>query len=180
MPKSDRNGQADIWLDEQFDSVLMELRPERMKALFAICYYCGCRVSEARQLKAEDVMDASILFRRSTTKTQKTREVPISSKLRAMLEAVELPSSGYLFPGRSGDRPVTRQACDLALRRACDYLGLKGFSTHSNRRTFATRLDRAGVRLKTIQSLGGWESMQALQRYLDVSEEEKVDAIAML
>ncbi len=29
------------------------------------------------------------------------------------------------------------------------------FSTHSNRRTWATKLDKAGVRLKTIQDLGG-------------------------
>jgi integrase/recombinase XerD len=41
-------------------------------------------------------------------------------------------------------------------------------------------LDQKGVRLKAIQDLGGWSSMAALQRYLDVSEEEKVDAIAKL
>jgi len=48
-------------------------------------------------------------------------------------------------------------------------------SIHSNRRTWATKLDKAGVRLKTIQDLGGWTSMAALQRYLEVSEEEKAD-----
>ena len=45
---------------------------------------------------------------------------------------------------------------------------------------WATRLDKAGVRLKAIQDLGGWSSMAALQQYLEVSEEEKVDAIAQL
>jgi integrase/recombinase XerD len=92
----------------------------------------------------------------------------------------DLPSSGYLFPGWGGEQPITRQACDLALRKACDRLGLRGYSTHSNRRTWATRLDKAGVRLKAIQDLGGWSSMAALQRYLEVSEDEKVDAIAQL
>jgi len=58
-----------------------------------------------------------------------------------------------------------------------DRLGLRGFSTHSNRRTWATKLDKAGVRLKTIQYLGGWTSMATLQRYLEVSEEEKADTI---
>ncbi|MGP1384020.1 MAG: tyrosine-type recombinase/integrase [Thainema sp.] len=75
---------------------------------------------------------------------------------------------------------MTRQACDIASRQACDRIGLRGFSTHSNRRTWATKLDKAGVRLKTIQDLGGWTSMAALQRYLEVSDEEKVDAIAKL
>jgi integrase/recombinase XerD len=36
------------------------------------------------------------------------------------------------------------------------------------------------VRLKAIQDLGGWSSMAALQRYLDVSGDEKVEAIAQL
>lgn len=178
MPKRDRNDQADIWTPEQFEAVMAELRPN-MRAIFAICYYCGCRVSEARQLTAEDIMGSSILFRKTNTKTKRTRQVPMSDKLKAILEEAELPTSGYLFPGRSGS-PITRQACDKALRQVCDLLGLQGFSTHSNRRTFATRLDRQGVRLKVIQSLGGWESMQALQRYLDVSEEEKVSAISQL
>jgi len=34
------------------------------------------------------------------------------------------------------------------------------------------------VRLKAIQGLGGWSSMAALQQYLEVSEDEKVGAIA--
>ncbi|WP_199312443.1 tyrosine-type recombinase/integrase [Phormidium tenue] len=151
-----------------------------MRSLFSICYYTGCRVSEARQLRAEDVVGNTLVLRKATTKTKRTRAVPIHPKLRAVLQEAELPSRGYLFPGRSGQGPITRQACDLALRKACDRLGLRGYSTHSNRRTWATRLDKAGVRLKAIQDLGGWSSMAALQRYLDVSEEEKVDAIAQL
>jgi len=66
------------------------------------------------------------------------------------------------------------------LRKACDRLGLRGYSTHSNQRTWATRLDKAGVRLKAIQDLGGWSSIAALKRYLEVSEEEKVNAISKL
>ncbi|MBW4460608.1 MAG: hypothetical protein KME47_10250 [Nodosilinea sp. WJT8-NPBG4] len=51
-------------------------------------------------------------------------------------------------------------------------------SLHSNRRTWAPRLDKAGVWLKAIQALDGWSSMVALQRYLEISEGKKVEAIA--
>ena len=125
-------------------------------------------------------MGETLVLRKATTKTKRTRAVPIHPNLKAVLEAAELPGSGYLFPGRGGQRPITRQACDLALRKACDRLSLRGYSTHSNRRTWATRLDKAGVRLKAIQDLGGWSSMAALQRYLEVSEDEKVDEISQL
>ena len=140
----------------------------------------GYLVSSARQLRAKDVVGNTLVLRKATTKTKRTRLVPLHPKLKAVLGETGLPSSGYLFPGRGGQGPITRQACDTALRKACDLLGLRGYSTHSNRRTWATRLDKAGVRLKAIQDLGGWSSMAALQRYLEVSEDEKVDAIAQL
>ena len=178
MPKRDRHGQAEMWTEDQFDRVMAELS-SKMRAVFSICYYTGCRVSEARQLKAEDIVGGSIVLRKATTKTKRTRSVPIHAKLKVILQAAELPTEGYLFPGRKGGC-ITRQACDAALRQACDRLGLRGFSTHSNRRTWATKLDKAGVRLKAIQDLGGWSSMAALQRYLEVSEEEKTDAISHL
>lgn len=180
MPKRDRNGQAEIWTPEQFNTVLAELRPQRMQVLFAICYYCGCRVSEARQLQAEDIIAGRILFRRATTKTKRTREVPIHPELRQVLNTVELPSRGYLFPGQSGDKPITRQAADKALREACDRLGFEGYSTHSCRRTWATALDRNGTRQRVIQHLGGWTSLAALQRYLEVDESEAAAAILSL
>lgn len=179
MPKRDRHDQAEIWTANQFEQVMGDLSP-KMRSIFSICYYTGCRVSEARQLQAEDVVGGTLIFRKATTKEKRTRAVPIHPQLKAVLETADLPRTGFLFPGRSGEGPITRQACDLALRKACDRLGLRGYSTHSNRRTWATRLDRAGVRLRTIQDLGGWSSMADLQRYLDVSEEEKVDAIAQL
>lgn len=179
MPKNNRHDQAEIWTQAQFDAVMAELSP-KMRALFSICYYTGCRVSEARQLMAEDIIGGHIVFRRATTKTKKTRSVPVHPHLEVVLRQTELPQRGYLFPGRDTQQPISRQAADKALRQACDRLGLRGFSTHSNRRTWATRLDKAGVRLKAIQDLGGWSSMAALQRYLEVSEEEKRDAISNL
>ena len=179
MPKRDRHDQSAIWQPGQFEQVSAELSP-KLRALFAVCYYSGCRISEARQLTAEDLVGETLVLRKATTKTKRSRSVPIHPQLQTILAAANLPSTGYLFPGRSGQRPLTRQACDAALRKACDRLGLRGFSTHSNRRTWATRLDQAGVRLKTIQELGGWTSMAALQRYLDVSTVEKVAAIAKL
>jgi integrase/recombinase XerD len=154
MPKRDRNGQAEIWTPEQFTCILAELRPQRMQALFGICYYCGCRISEARQLKAEDLVGGRIVFRRATTKTKRTRAVPIHPNLQALLARADLPAKGYLFPGQTGDRPITRQAADKALKEACDRLGYEGYSTHSFRRTWATTLDRNGKRQKVIQHLG--------------------------
>lgn len=177
MPKHNGQGQSSIWEKEAFKHILNELKwPHRL--IIGIAFYSGCRISEARQLQADDITGDAIYFRRETTKGKlRARSVPICSELRALLDEVELPNRGYLFPGRKPGTALTRQSCDQALRNACERLGLAGYSTHSCRRSFATRLDKAGVRWKAIASLTGHKSADSLARYFEVSEEELVAAV---
>ena len=179
MPKNNRNGQAEIWTDEQLEEVMSDLSPS-MRALFSICRFTGCRVSEARQLRADDLVGDYIVFRKATTKGKKgTRQLVIHPKLKTVLGEIDLPTAGYLFPGR-GSGPITRQACDKALRIVCDRIGLEGHSTHSFRRTTLTRLSNRKVPLRVIQEISGHKSLQELQRYLEVSPEQVEDAISSL
>lgn len=170
--KNQRNGQAEILSEAQVAIVLAELSP-RMRAIFAICYFTACRIGEALQLRADDVLGGKISFRRVTTKTSRSREVPIAPRLAEILATCNLPVSGALFG-------VTRQAADKALRQVCDRLEIRGVSTHSFRRTAATRLHAQGVPLRVIQRIGGWSSLQALQLYLEVTEEQVEGAIGLL
>lgn len=173
-----RNGQAEILTPSQLRE-LFEVLSARYRLLFGMCYYTGCRVSEALQLQRSDVGNDTIVFRRSNTKTSQTREVTIAPGLAQLLASSELPEQGYLFPGR-GNGHLSSQAADLALRRACDWIGLKGISTHSFRRTALTQMSQAGVPLRTIQSISGHESLAALQKYLEVTQENKRSAVAVL
>ncbi|MEP0820377.1 tyrosine-type recombinase/integrase [Trichocoleus desertorum GB2-A4] len=66
------------------------------------------------------------------------------------------------------------------MRETCDRLGLVGVSTHSFRRTALTQMSSAGVPLRVIQEISGHRSLQALQRYLEVSELQLEGAIASL
>ncbi len=182
MPKCDRNGQAEIFTDEQLDLVLGEMSM-RMRVLFSICRYTGCRISEARQLRAEDLVNNAIVFRRGNTKTKKTREAPMHPKLKATLQAAILPTTGYLFPSghrKRGSGPISRQACDKALRIACDRLGLEGYSTHSFRRSALTKMSNAGIPLRLVQEISGHSDLGSLQRYLAVQPKQLEDAISKL
>ena len=169
--------QAVVLTDEQLKELFGVLSPSD-RLLFGICYYTSCRISEALQLTREDIVGERLVFRARTTKTRKTREVKISSKLAELLLAAGLPSSGYLFPGKDG-KHRTRQSADLALRKACDYIGLKGVSSHSFRRTGLTKLHRSGVPLPTIQKRSGHASSASLALYIDVDRDE-VDAVGEL
>jgi site-specific recombinase XerD len=53
-----------------------------------------------------------------------------------------------------------------ALRTAGrDASRLDGYTWHSNRHSFASRLVMAGVDLRTVQELGGWKTLSMVLRY---------------
>ena len=189
--KRDRNGQAKILSEEEVAAIFNLLNP-RDRAIFAICLFCGCRISEALSIRAGDVGNGMITLRKANTKGKKgSRSLPISLSLEKILndyinsisrsERVATASPNeYLFPGRAGDKPLTRAYTDLVLRQACDRLGFKGISTHSFRRTALTRMHAAGVPLRTIQKISGHSSLGTLALYLEVTDENVRDAVGFI
>ncbi len=175
--KNNRNGQAEVLTDQQLENLFDVFSPQH-RLIFALCYYTSCRVSEALKLERSDIISDRIVFRARTTKTKTTRDVIIPTKLKALLNQTELPTKGYLFPGKRKGH-LTRQAADLALRKACDYLGIQGVSTHSFRRTGLTKLYKQGVPLKTLQERTGHTDLGNLAKYLAIGRDE-VDAVAEL
>lgn len=152
----------------------------RDKLLFAITYYCACRVSEALALTTDDVVGSVVTLRKATTKGKSaTRTLPMHPKLNEYLEAYKPPAQ-LLFPGRSKDKPLTRAMADLILKAACKRVRVRGASTHSFRRTALTNLSNAGVPIRVIQEISGHKSLTALQRYLEVQREQVTAAIALL
>jgi integrase/recombinase XerD len=180
--KCDRNGQAKILTDSEITAIF-SLFSERDKAIFAVCLYTGARISEAISLRTGDIAAGVIVIRKDNTKGKKrSRSIPISPNLEPILRdylAIASPSE-FLFPGRYGKKPLTTAYADLALRDACNQLGLKGISTHSFRRTALTRMHLAGVPLRTIQKISGHSSLAALSVYLEVTDENIRDAVMFI
>ena len=165
--KVDGHGQAKILSDDDLVKLFGEgLTTRRDRALFATCLFTGCRVSEACQLRVEDVRDGLISFRKGTTKTKATRQVDMPPALLPWLQEYRVEGE-YLFPGRHGRGHLRRQSADLILRGACDRVGLQGVSTHSFRRTYITRLRDKGYSPAQIQLRTGHRQRSSLLGYFD-------------
>ena len=158
-------------------------------ALFGICFYTGCRINEACTLQTSDAFNSAgvrdkLTIRKENTKgKQETRQIPVNLQLRVYLESYQdQVGKIYLFPGRHGRGHINPRSAAAILSQACDRIGLGevGVSTHSFRRTSLTIMSAAGVPLRVIQEISGHRSLQALQRYLEVREEEVERAIAAL
>jgi integrase/recombinase XerD len=177
--KSRRFGQSAI-LSHDDERLLFNALKPRYRLLFGICLYTGCRIGEALQLRRDDISEEIITIRRETTKGQRgTRQIPIAMPLRGILSEGSL-GSYWVNESRRTHRPITRQAADHALRVTSCRIGLVGISTHTFRRTALTRMSAAGIPLRTIQSISGHQSLDALQRYLEVSPQDRIIAISKI
>lgn len=144
-------------------------------------------MSEALALRWGDI-NGCVSFRRSTTKTKATRQVPAAAALLKEIAAYRKAwhaEHGHppakdenLFPAAgSTTQPQTRQAADKALRATCAALGLEGVSTHSFRRSLAQSAVRRGVPLHVVQAVTGHKSLGSLGEYLSATEAEVLGAI---
>lgn len=176
------NGQAKILNSEELRLLFDKgLTNPRDRALFAICLFTGCRVSEALGLQTTDIKSGTLTFRKSTTKGKlKTRVVDIQDGLAEFLDAYT-PKPGPMFPGKRGvTERLTRYAADKVLREAAKRVGLEGVSTHSFRRTALNQMSSAGIPLRHIQEISGHNDLGTLQRYLEVSPEQRRKATSVI
>jgi integrase/recombinase XerD len=185
--KINRHDQAKVLsLDEITRLFNKGLTQPRDRSLFGICLYTACRINEACSLYTADVFSARgevrerITFRRKSTKGQQsTRSIPVSPELRELLVQYQ-SSNTYLFPGRHGRGHLNPRSADAILRETFSRLGIEGASTHSFRRTAITQMHNAGVPIKHIQEISGHKTLAALQRYVEVTDQDKEAAIAAL
>jgi integrase/recombinase XerD len=185
--KIDRHDQAKILSSDEISRLFtVGLKTARDRCLFGVCLYTGTRIAEACSLHTKDVyaIDGSVrprvTIRKGTTKGKiETRSVPVNPDLRALL--LDYSSSKvYLFPGRHGRGHIHPDSADKILRGAFTELGIEGASTHSFRRTCLTQMHRSGVPLKVIQKISGHKTLSALQKYLEVLDEDLESAISTL
>ncbi len=185
--KIDRHDQAKILSADELSRLFtVGLKSARSRALFGVCLYTGTRIAEACSLHTKDVyaIDGSVrprvTIRKGTTKGKiETRSVPVNPDLRALLSDYS-SSKVYLFPGRHGLGHIHPDSADKILRAAFIELGIEGASTHSFRRTSLTQMHRAGVPLKVIQKISGHKTLSALQKYLEVLDEDLESAVSKL
>ncbi|MEH2029532.1 MAG: site-specific integrase [Nostoc sp.] len=192
--KNNRNGEAAILTQTDYSKIRKQIRSRKYKLLLDIAWYTGERWGAIVQLQIEDVYNSNgtprsyITYRAVTRKAtpdgkRKTRQVAVHPVLSEALRLYTPESdSGWLFPRREGNGPITLRWADMILRTAVQKAGLdsKGISTHSTRRSFITNLAKNGIGLATIKKITGHSDLKVLSRYIEVSDEDTERAIATL
>ena len=58
--------------------------------------------------------------------------------------------------------------------------GISGASSHSGRRNFITTLANKGISVRVLASLAGHQSIAVTQKYIDVNDDMKRNAVELL
>lgn len=159
----------------------------RDAAMIAIAYAAGLRRSEISNLTMAD-FDASNCMFIITSKGNKERSIYIGASACEVLTgwlSVRGDSDGPMFlriykGGKVGTDGISDQAVyDMMLDRAKE-AGVKAFSPHDMRRTFAGDMFDAKVDVSTVQKIMGHASANTTASYDRRGERAKKSAAAMI
>ena len=189
--KKDRKGRAKVLTSDQVDQVIKFLPSALHKTIALTLRISGARISEVIQLRWEDLDKEELQFPREITKKQlDTREIPIEEDYYnqmkiwksewAALKGRQPSKKDYIFPGRFNGSHITSRSFMYAHEEALERAEISKATTHSYRRTQLTQLHKKGVPLKVVQSLSGHRSLDTLSRYLEVSDQDKREAVKHL
>lgn len=136
----------------------------------------GCRPGELLSLQFADVdFDAGLIrLRADRTKTNEARLVPMTARLRAVLEMRRTDPDGEAFGAEAfvfGDE-VGRKLGSIktAWRTACRKAGVSNLHPHDCRREFASRLlETPAVGLHLVRDWLGHANIKTTSRYLSAT-----------
>jgi integrase len=162
----------------------------RNRVAFALSIYAGLRVGEIAALTIGDVVTTAgevrreVKLSRHQTKGSNGRTVVLSSRvqaeLREYLKQRWITSTGApLIASRRSGRAFSTITLSMLFKEIYETAGIKT-SSHSGRRTFATRLNAKGVGMRTIQKLMGHKHISTTALYCDVSDEMLRNAVELV
>lgn len=158
---------------------IRELQGIRDRAVLEALYATGMRVSEAANLK-KDNLNLEVGFLRCIGKGNKERVIPLGKKAIQSLQrylAMGRPKllkgreSEYLFLSRLGKR-ISRQSLWKIIRRYARQAGIKKpIRPHILRHSFATHLLERGADLRSVQEMLGHSNISTTQIYTHINKD---------
>ena len=150
----------------------------RARVLLEVLYSTGCRASEARNIKLNDIDLINRELFIIDGKGGKDRVVPITRPCSKFLEIYIVNqrtqllkglNSDYLFVGDKGIRFHKEKVCKIVRQYTTEAKFDKKITTHSLRHTCASHLLNKGASIRLIQELLGHESLNTTEKYTRVS-----------
>lgn len=154
-----------------------EILHARDRALLAVLYATGIRVSECAGILLEDIRndDRTVLIR---GKGSKQRLVPLGDVAWKELERYLAcrAHEAHLWLNARGT-PLSRQTIWKVIGNLAGQAGIPKLSPHVLRHSFATHLLAEGMGLRSLQKLLGHSDLGTTEKYTDVTPQHLAELI---
>ena len=158
---------------DEIDYLLDAVNDIKYKAMFAIMYSSGLRVSEVIHLHYDDISRTNMQIHVRDAKNRMDRYTILSKRCLDILTQYWFAKGrprGILFPNKFTGNYLTVSTLEQVMRRAVSDAELSVKATpHSLRHSFATHLMEQGVGRQHIQALLGHRDPKSTEIYLHVS-----------
>jgi integrase/recombinase XerD len=171
--------------------ILKQIELLRYHVCLTTIYSSGLRLSEAVQLKVEDIDSARGFIHLRQSKGNKDRNVPLPQKTLDLLR-VQWKShrnKTWIFPAAkkgglhmaTARTPMNGKSVQAAFRAALKQSGIRKKATvHTLRHSYATHLLEAGINLRLIQIWLGHNSPKTTGLYTHLSAKAQEKAVSSL
>lgn len=177
-------------LDQVLDFIANRKFALRNRVMLLTGFWSGMRVGEIASLSVGDVMKkdgtvkAEVRLTADQTKGRQPRTVFLPQKLRDELQAylaLRQPAIAEhpLFV-TAGRRAFTANVMTQHFYWLFQKAGISGASSHTMRRSFITNLATKGIGVRVLASLAGHRSIAITQKYIDVNDEMKRNAVELI
>lgn len=191
----------EAFTEMEIEYLRLAARTEQQKAIIEILLSTGCRVTELVNIMISDIDDSRVLVH---GKGSKDRYVYLNARAELALNVylkTRNDQNPYLFPKqktvtkrlRKGmkmedymrgwknadnivDGHMTTSSVEGITRKLAKRAGVEHANPHKFRRTCATFALRRGMPIEQVSKMLGHESVSTTQIYLDLAEDELVQA----
>ena len=171
-------------------AIALDKHAKRNRAMFLLTCWAGMRVGEVAALSVGDVMDENGLVRNEIrlsgeiTKNKHARTVFVNERLQKELQSyakeLERVDADNAFFYTQKRRAFTANTLAQHFFWLYKRANLQGASSHSGRRTFITTLAAKGVGVRVLAALAGHADIKTTQFYIDVNDDMKRQAVALM
>lgn len=174
IPKMKRDRQLPVVLSrEQVFLLIDSMENYKHKAIMAVTYSSGLRVSETCRLRYEDILRSRKMIHVAKSKNRQDRYSILSDRCLQILTEYWYRYNrpmGWLFPSTVRDEPLTTSSVEQFMKAHAKRLGFPdGVTPHTLRHSFACHLLEDGVSQTFIQQLLGHRSPNSTNVYLQMT-----------
>jgi len=158
---------------EEIEAILDTTTNLKYKAIFAVMYSGGLRVSEATHLHYDDISRSYHSIHIRNTKNRMDRYTILADRTLDILTEYWFQCGkprNILFPSQATKAYLETNSINQVLKRSAKRAGItKHVTSHAFRHSFASHLLEAGCDIKYIQALLGHLDPKSTDVYLHVS-----------